>query len=84
MELFYSLVNRIFLIELNCTGGEVLLDKSSHHVAYCAQAPCELFSAIYLFAEANYLKKGLNMLPYAITSYSSLTEVSIKPDTRKY
>ena len=59
MELFYSLVNRIFLIELNCTGGEVLLDKSSHHVAYCAQAPCELFSAIYLFAEAKYLKKGL-------------------------
>lgn len=29
------------VLELHCVDGEVLLDKSHHKVAYCAQNPCD-------------------------------------------
>jgi hypothetical protein len=30
-------------LEMHCTSGHVLIDKTFHQVAYCAQNPCTTF-----------------------------------------
>ena len=42
-----SAVLAALLGEMQCIGGRVKLDKMDHHVAFCAQNPCNLFDTLF-------------------------------------
>ncbi len=55
---FYNTCNglitkSLIILEMHCTAGKVLIDKTNHQVAYCAQNSCQSLVAILSRARAD-------------------------------